>query len=219
MSDPQKPTRLNAQRATSSRVGPWVDAEDLGFSPEASGVANAEALQRAVDGGGTVWVSRHGIYDLERTVYLDSDTTLRFGAGVWIRKVAPDGPFTHVLLNRGAMSRTCDRAITVDGLRLIVNSVDHCAHEIFGLRGQLAFFHVRDLRVTGFRCYDLPTQISLVGCTFDATGDTPLLDNEVPGKSIVLHASASLLLNNKFKARIVDCGGDVQIHGDLPLAD
>ena len=38
----------------------FTDAADFGFSPDASGIDNARALQRAVDVTGTVIVSRPG---------------------------------------------------------------------------------------------------------------------------------------------------------------
>src|SRR4028119_1965256 len=115
------------------------DAAQWGFSPDATGVANQEALQRAVDGGGTVIVSRPGTYALAGTVYLGSHTSLLFGNGVFIKKVTERGPFSHVLLNKGALSRTWDEHIVVHGLHGIVNGVDaRPRHDVSGLAGQRA---------------------------------------------------------------------------------
>ncbi len=167
-----------------SSIG-WIDARDYGFSPDADGIANAEALQRALDRGGTIIVSQPGTYDMARTVYVGSHTSLTFGAGVWMRKTTQVGPFSHVLLNRGAMSKTCDEAIAIHGLRLIINEVDFCTHEVFGLRGQLAFFHVHDLTVTGFRCYDLGRmQYAIHICSFE---DIRLDDLIIHGKKDGVH--------------------------------
>ena len=58
------------------------EAEEFGFSPERSGVANAAALQKALDAGGTVTVRRPGDYKLASTVLIGDDTTLDCGAGV-----------------------------------------------------------------------------------------------------------------------------------------
>ncbi len=97
----------------------FTDAADFGFSPDATGMENAKALQRAVDGGGTIVVSRQGTYRLAATVYLGSNTSLLFGANVIVKKVAEQGPFTHVLLNRGALTKKWDEHIRVSGLNLV----------------------------------------------------------------------------------------------------
>ena len=36
-----------------------------------------------------------------------------------------------------------------------MNGVDNCSDLILGLRGMVGFSYVRDLRIKGFRCYDL----------------------------------------------------------------
>ncbi|RKX34304.1 MAG: hypothetical protein DRP71_07540 [Verrucomicrobia bacterium] len=144
------------------------DAADFGFSPDADGTENAEALQRAVDLGGTVTISRPGVYSLARTVTIGSDTALVFGAGVSVRKVADAGLFTQVFLNKGALTRTWDRNISIHGLNLIVNGVDQAVGDIYGLRGQVGFFYIRDLSITRFRCLDLgATQFAIHVCTFE----------------------------------------------------
>ncbi|MFW5894146.1 MAG: hypothetical protein ACOCUY_03335 [Verrucomicrobiota bacterium] len=145
-----------------------IEAGDFGFLPDASGIANAAALQRAVDCGGTITVSRPGTYRIARTVYIGSHTALRFAPGVVVRKVAEHGPFTHVLLNKGALTRTYDEQITVEGLQIAVNGVDVRDFEIYGLHGHLAFFYVRDLRIQRFRCFDMAkAQYAIHVCTFE----------------------------------------------------
>ncbi len=64
------------------------------FSPDASGIANARALQHAVDQGGTIRITRPGVYRLAATIYLGSHTSLCFGPGVIIQKTDEAGPFT-----------------------------------------------------------------------------------------------------------------------------
>lgn len=146
----------------------FKDASSFGFSPDASGVENARSLQKAVDGGGTIAISKPGVYPLAATVYLCSHTSLVFGNGVIVKKVAEDGPFTHVFLNKGALTRVPDTGISIDGLHISVNGVDHNMKEVFGLRGQLAFFHARDIRITRFRCLDLgKAQFCIHVCSFE----------------------------------------------------
>lgn len=159
--------RTESTMGDSGRSG-FVNAADFGFSPDASGMENAAALQRAVDHGGTVVVSRPGTYKTAHTVYVGSNTSLVFGNGVFLKKVDEKGPFTHVLLNKGALTRTYDHNITVEGLHIIVNGIDVRNFDVYGLHGQLAFFYVKDLRIDRFRCLDIGTlQYGLHVCTFE----------------------------------------------------
>lgn len=153
---------------SSADAGGFTDAAAFGFSPAATGVDNQQALQRAVDQGGTVIVSRPGTYRLAGTVYLGNHTTVEFGNGVVLMKVDEQGPFSHVLLNRGALTKTWNTGITVIGLTIAVNGIDVRKWEIFGLHGQLAFFYVKDLRIERFRCADLGrAQYAIHICTFE----------------------------------------------------
>lgn len=125
------------------------------FRPDVDGVENTKALQEAVDQGGVVHIRQPGTYRVVATVLIGSNTCLRFDPGVIIQKSEENGPFSHVFLNRGALTRTYDQNITIEGLTLQVNGVDFADWIVFGLRGQLAFFYVRDLRIRGFRCMDV----------------------------------------------------------------
>jgi len=145
-----------------------TDAADFGFSPNATGLENARALQQAVDRRGTVRVTQPGTYKIGGTVLLSSHTELIFSPGVMLQKVAEPEPFTHVLLNRGALSKTWDEDIRVSGLNLVVNGVDLRKWLVFGLHGQIAFFYVKDLRIDHFRCLDLgKAQYGIHVCTFE----------------------------------------------------
>ncbi len=127
------------------------NAADFGFSPEAPARANVAALQAALDGGGLVVVDRPGVYDLDSTVFLDSDTRLVCAPGVVFRKVAP---YCNVLLNRGALTKTYNESITIEGLRLSVNGQEAMPTLVHGLRAQLGFFYVRNLTLRDFACLD-----------------------------------------------------------------
>lgn len=146
-----------------------TNAHDHGFSPAADGSANQQALQRAVDCGGAIVVTHPGTYALAGTVYLPSDTALTFAPGVFVKKVPDRGPFSHALLNKGALTKTWDHRISVHGLHLLVNGVDvRTFADVFGLHGQVAFHYARDVRITGFRCYDLgKAQYGIHVCTFE----------------------------------------------------
>ena len=92
----------------------FVNAAGFGFSPNASGIENTEALQRAVDQGGTIIVSQPGTYKLAGTVYIGSNTSLIFGNNIFIKKVDEKGTFSHVILNKGALTKTYDDAVALN---------------------------------------------------------------------------------------------------------
>jgi hypothetical protein len=129
-----------------AKGGAHIDAADYGFLPTESGVNNQAALQRAVDQGGSIVINLPGTYKLAGTVYLGDNTALDFGAGVIIQKVAEKGDFTHVFINKGALSWTWNSNISITGLHLQVNGVEKGDERPYGLRGQVAFFTPRTLR-------------------------------------------------------------------------
>ena len=122
---------------------------------------NAVALQRAIDSSsGPVSITCAGIVNMAATVFLGSHTHLSFVDGAMLRKVntrTSRGRYTHVLLNRGALTGTPDENITINGLHILVNGVDTppTALSIPGLRGQLALFHVRNIVLSHLRIRDL----------------------------------------------------------------
>jgi hypothetical protein len=146
-----------------------VDVYKFGFSSEASGMKNLQALQKAVDCGGTISINVPGIYRLAGTVYVGSNTTLKFGNGVRLMKVDEQGVFSPVIVNKGASERRYNENIEIDGLEIIVNNMDvRMFKEAYGLHGQLAFFYVKNLRINHFRCYDVGSaQYGIHICTFE----------------------------------------------------
>jgi hypothetical protein len=157
-----------SQPAGRQAIAGFTDAAQFGFSPDAGGTDNTKALQKAVDQTGTVVVSRPGVYKMAGTVFIGSHTSLVFGNNVFLKKVAEPDPFTHVLLNKGALTKRYDEHISVDGLQVLVNGVDVRNFLVYGLHGQIAFFYVKDLRVRGFRCLDLGRlQYGIHVCTFE----------------------------------------------------
>ncbi len=147
----------------------FVNPAEFGFLPEASGIKNTKALQKALDRGGTIVISRPGTYKLAGTVYIGSHTSLVCGNNVFIKKVDEQGTFTHVILNKGALTKTYDEHISIENLHIIVNGIDvRTFKEVFGLHGQIAFFYIKDLKIEGFRCMDLGAlQYGIHVCTFE----------------------------------------------------
>ena len=144
------------------------DAASFGFLPENDGLKNAAALQKAVDGGGTIVVSKAGTYALSKTVMLDDHTRLIFGGNVFVKKKASPDKFAYVFVNRGAYKKQWNEDIEIEGLNLSVNGVDSRGGDVIGLIGQVSFFYVKDLHIKRFRCYDLESsQFCIQICTFE----------------------------------------------------
>lgn len=148
---------------------PRIDAAGFGFSPSAAPGTNVTALQKALDGGRkTVAVTQPGIYDLDATVWLDSDTRLQCSPGVVFRKAAR---YSFVLANRGIRTREWNERVVLDGLEIACNgnvSLPPPADPAFGMRGLVSLFRVKGATVTNFRCVDLETpQFCLHVCTFE----------------------------------------------------
>lgn len=147
----------------------FVNAADFGFSPVATGLENLKALQSAVDQTGTIVVCKPGTYNMAGTVYIGSNTSLIFGNNIFLKKVNEQGEFSHVIVNKGAITKTYDQNITIDGLQIIVNGMDvRKFKEAYGLHGQLAFFYIKDLSIDRFRCMDIgKAQYGIHVCTFE----------------------------------------------------
>ena len=154
-----------------------VNAADFGFLPQNSGDENARVLQSLCDRRGTIVIDRPGEYRLSRTVELESDTSLIFGAGVTVRRSAcDDGVFRqgYVFVNRGAFQRKWNERISITGLRLVTDRVrpssgfENGAKQVIGLNAHLAFFYIKDLTVRDFELNDLAESgFGIQVCTFE----------------------------------------------------
>ncbi|MDX9710227.1 MAG: hypothetical protein RBT64_11805, partial [Trichloromonas sp.] len=175
----------------------FLDASHYGFSPESTGLENTIALQKALDNQGTVVVSRPGTYKIAGTVYIGSNTSLVFGNNVVLEKNDEAGKFTHVLLNKGALTKRYDSNIDVVGMQIKVNGMDKPMSEVYGLRGQLAFFYVKDVKIERFRLLDLENmQFGIHVCTFE---NLLIEDIIIKGKKDGIHLGRG----NRFTIR--DC--------------
>ena len=142
-----------------------VDAVDFGFSPVAEPAANAAALQRALDGGHRhVRVSKPGTYRLDRTIYVDDETTLEFARGVVLSKAVV---YANVLANRGAFFGGRNRHIVIRGANIAANgneAVPSDGSRAAGLRGLIGFYGVdnlelRDTTINDFGALQYAVQI------------------------------------------------------------
>jgi len=163
-----------------------MTAYDNGFKPENNAISNHDILQQLVDDGGTVRITVPGIYDIEGTIQIGSDTALIFGAGVYIRKIPSQNDNGNTaFINKGAYTKKTDRNIKIEGLNLICNGVDSHSFVIPGLRGQLSFYNINDLVIRDFRCMDLLSNgFCIQICCFEKV----LLENlHIEGKKDAVH--------------------------------
>ena len=178
--------QAQTKEAVGSPIATSDNASDYGFLPSAEAAVNVAALQKALDGGNkTLVISKPGVYLLDKTVYIDDDTKIIFGAGVLLKKT---GSYTHVLINRGVLKRVWNKNISIDGLHINVNKVDRFVSEgdlTYGMRGHLSLLRVRNAEITRFRCLDLGRgQFCLQVCAFDNL----LIDNfEIRGDKDGVH--------------------------------
>jgi hypothetical protein len=82
-----------------------------------------------------------GIYKILRTVYIGSNTSLIFGNKVVLQKTDKQGSLSHVIVNKGAKSKTYDQNILVEGFGIMVNDIEirDCS-VAYILHSQLSFF-------------------------------------------------------------------------------
>ena len=149
-------------------------AANFGFNTENDGVKNALALQEAVNGGGDIYISEPGVYEIADQVVLGDDTTLHFCAGSYLKRVNKSEENSYVFINSGAYTKTYNKNIQIIGLRLICNEVrsddktEKSKKVILGLRGNCSFFYIKDLVIRDFQCYDLPIEdFGIHICTFE----------------------------------------------------
>ena len=168
-SDKAKLDGLAGQTITINGSGVAKNAAAYGFLPTNDALTNATNLQNCVLGGGTILIDVVGVYEISRTILLDSNTHIIFGKGVTLRKATSNSKSsTYVFVNRGAFDRTWNENITITGLCLETQSIagDDIA-QVFGLRAMLAFFYVKNLTLDGITILDNLTQLfNIQVCTF-----------------------------------------------------
>lgn len=149
-------------------------AADYGFKTENDGLANARALQKAVDGGGDIYIAEPGVYEIADQVVLGDNTSLYFCAGSYLKRVNNPEENGYVFVNSGAYTKTYNKNIKIIGLHLICNGVlsankgQESNKIVLGLRGHCSFFYIKNLEIRDFECYDLPVKdFGIHICTFE----------------------------------------------------
>ena len=160
--------RIYTEKGMVHKVKTEISWTETKPSPQKSARENTVAIQTLLDQGGTIRIEEPGIYDIEDTLIIGSDTHLFFGAGVKLRR-ATSSIGSFAMINRGAFTGEYDSNITIEGLHLITNGVEARTNAaVYGLTGELSFFRVKHLRIFDFTCLDLPRlSFGIHICTFE----------------------------------------------------
>lgn len=130
-----------------------IDAAAFGFSPDAAPEVNARALQQACEGGKLrVEIRKAGCYRMGGPVWLDDDTEIVCVKGTLLKKATT---YSHMLINRGAMTGVTNVNITIRGLSISdagLNSSPPPDSALQGLWGHLSFWRVKNLLISDFSC-------------------------------------------------------------------
>lgn len=177
--------RILTESFAEQKVVSVIQWEKKSLSEEYSGRENRRILQETLDQGGTIRLEKPGVYEIEDTLYIKSNTKLIFGEGVVFKRAASSvGSF--FLINRGAFDRTWDHDITIEGLHLETNGVEARNHAaVYGLTGEVSLFYVKNLKIFDFTCLDLPRlSFGLHICTFE---DLVLERLHIEGRKDAVH--------------------------------
>lgn len=143
-----------------TEVQTGCNASLYGVLPSNTGAENSTALQALLDNSGTIIIDVPGTYDFADTLVIHSNTKLIFGANVYCRRTTSSNGF---MINAGALTRTYDTDIIIDGLHLICNNIGGSTNGlVYGLRGHVGFFYVKNLQIRNFRCDDFPADCYLL---------------------------------------------------------
>ena len=186
-----------------------VDVASFGASPLADAIKNTEAISQALKGGGkTVVISVPGTYLLDGTLLLEDNTTFKCAQGVILKK---DRPYSFVLSNAGASTRTTNRNIRIIGAT--IDADDKYSNSLtvmdpqFGCRGQIDLFHVKDVLIE---------DVTVTGIVSSAaTGIQICAWENVHIKNVKVHTNGDALhINHGHRLLVEDsefCSGDDNI--------
>ena len=140
------------------------NAYSYGFKPSNSASDNVTAMQALLDDAGIIMITVPGVYSVNAKMKIRSNTYLYFGPGVQIRLTARSD---YVFINEGAFNNTTTENIVIDGYYIDTNNIATNA-SIYGLRGYLSFFHVKNLTIRNVRCDFYPAHVFFLHvCDFE----------------------------------------------------
>lgn len=134
------------------------NASAFGFLPNKTAEENKIALENAISslgGNGTVLIDYPGVYPLNGTILIPSNTTLLFGSGVKISQ--PETNKAILFANEGAATQTYNENIKIIGLNLISNGVKVTSGNtiLIGLVGHVSFNYIKNLIIDNYVIEDM----------------------------------------------------------------
>lgn len=147
------------------------NVDTYGASPAATGAANVTAIQAALTaantaGGGTVAITKPGLYPVNATLRIFSNTTFVCGPGVILSKTGAN--FGEVIANDGAWTGNTDTNIRLIGVRIQTNGNQLIQAITSGLRGHISLYRIKDFSVIRCQMLDLPnSQFGLHICSWE----------------------------------------------------
>ncbi len=127
------------------------------FHPGADASLIVSVLNEALTNYRNVKITEPGVYEINNTIWIPSNTTLYFVAGVTFRKKTGSN-FSHMFGNKGMLTGTRNNNIKFygNGIRLEVNGIDNWTlsdpliSPVPRCRAQFQFFRVDDFIVDDF---------------------------------------------------------------------
>lgn len=171
-----------------SGSGVAKNAAAFGFLPSASASENSAALKDALSTSGNVLVDIAGVYYLDESIPLKSNTKLTFGKGVFIyraNKGNGEGARHQFYNEHYNNSLVTDENIEIEGLNYdyTLQRVTGDLPSVLGCRGMLMFCNVKNLTIKNLSVYnaidnnDFAIQISnfdgvkISNCSIDSLKD------------------------------------------------
>jgi len=183
-----------------SGSGVAKNASSFGFLPSATASENSEALKDALSTSGNVLVDIPGVYYLDESIPLKSNTKLTFGNGVFVyraNKGNGEGARHQFYNEHYDDPSVIDENIEIDGLNYdyTVNRVSGDLPSVLGCRGMLMFCNVKNLTIKNLKVYnavndgDFTIQVSNFDNVFISNCNIDSLKDGVhfgPGKNFIV---------------------------------
>ena len=182
-----------------------VYAYDFGFLPENSPKKNSDALQKAVDMGGEIYVNVPGAYKISEQIEIGDNTCIIFDEGVTLyREASESGVNKCAFINKGALKGEYNRNIKIIGLHIECNGIESddfgVNSRIAGLRAQVAMIYVENLSIEKFECHGLlEKDYAIQICAFK---DILLSDLYITGNKDGVHlgwGNGFVIRNSRFR--------------------
>lgn len=138
-----------------------------GVLPSNTASVNTANMQSLLDNGGTIIVDIAGIYEFNACLKIGSNTTLICYDGVIFKQNNEYGG--GIILNKGALTKTYDTNITIDGLKFMYDNHDGSpTNSIRGLRGKISFYYAKNVVIRNVVCTDITPYVFFIHlCCFN----------------------------------------------------